>query len=527
MSLAPKIDEIAHTLINVDADIALFTETWLSGCVPDSAINIKGYQLFRRDRVGGQHGGVCMYVKDSTQCKVLSDLHHEDHEALWAALRPTRLPRGFSNIIVGVVYQPPDANDSAMRDYLVSSLISLEANFSNCAIILAGDFNSLPPFGLSDHLSVFMGPGIGEAPSKSKCKIILSRDKRLSKRVSVGRFFLQVPWSDLLSPDLSCELKLRTLTNIINLGLNTIMPERSTKVHETDRPWLSVRLKQLIARRQKAFASGNQYLFKILRNKVNRERKRCRKVYYENKAEGLRASRPRDWWREVKQLCGSTKSTERDLKSMLHKDLVCEDAVLAEKINQAFVSVMKDYSPLADSARVSAVDDDPIVVTEQSVVRKLREVSTSRASGPDDIPNWVLKEYADILAAPIAVILNASFSEVSVPRVWKLADVPPLPKAPIVSDFNTDLRPISLTSTMSKIAESFVIEKALKPVVLSHIDPGQFGFIPGSSTTFALISMFHHWLRATDGSGASVRTALLDFRDSSWPLVILGADKRP
>ena len=63
MSLAPKIDEIAHTLNNVDADIALFTETWLSGCVPDSPINIKGYQLFRRDRVGWQHGGVCMYVK--------------------------------------------------------------------------------------------------------------------------------------------------------------------------------------------------------------------------------------------------------------------------------------------------------------------------------------------------------------------------------------------------------------------------------------------------------------------------------
>ena len=83
---------------------------------------------------------------------------------------------------------------------------------------------------------------------------------------------------------------------------------------------------------------------------------------------------------------------------------------------------------------------------------------------------------------------------VSVPRVLKLADVPPLPKAPIVSDFNKDLRPISLTSTMSKIAESVIIEKALKPLVLSHIDPGQFGFIPGSSTSFALISMFHHCL---------------------------------
>ena len=95
---------------------------------------------------------------------------------------------------------------------------------------------------------------------------------------------------------------------------------------------------------------------------------------------------------------------------------------------------------------MSADYDVPIVVTEQCVARKLREVSTFRACGPDDIPNgWVLKEYADILAAPIADILNASLSEVSVARVWKLADVPPLPKAPVISDFNIDLRPISLT----------------------------------------------------------------------------------
>ena len=57
-----------------------------------------------------------------------------NHEAI-------RLLRGFSNIIVGVVYQPPDATDTAMRDYLVTSLVSLEAKYLNCAIILAGDFN--------------------------------------------------------------------------------------------------------------------------------------------------------------------------------------------------------------------------------------------------------------------------------------------------------------------------------------------------------------------------------------------------
>ena len=83
---------------------------------------------------------------------------------------------------------------------------------------------------------------------------------------------------------------------------------------------------------------------------------------------------------------------------------------------------------------------------------------------------------------------------------WKLANVCPLPKASSICNINEDLRPISLTPTLSKVAKSFIIDIALKPVLLPIIDPCQFGFIPGSSTTLALISMFHHWLRATDGT---------------------------
>ena len=59
--------------------------------------------------------------------------------------------------------------------------------------------------------------------------------------------------------------------------------------------------------------------------------------------------------------------------------------------------------------------------------------------------------------------------------------------------------------------ESFVIEQGLKPAVLSHIDPAQNGFIPSSSTTSALISMFHTCLGASEATGTTIRTALLDF----------------
>ena len=293
MSLAPKIDEIAYTLNSTNTDIAFFSETWLKETVSDDPIKIKGYQLFRRDRKNRAHGGVCLYAKNSIQCKILPDLHSDNHEILWVELRPNRLPRGFSNIIAAVIYHPPDADNAAKRDYLRSSLTTVDSKYPNSVTILAGDFNKLdftstaksfqlkpiidfptsgantldqiftniaeyyssplsePPFGLSDHLTVTVSPGIREKLSKPKLKVIKTRDKRPRKIASVGRFLLQVPWSDLFLPDQSCEDKLSILTEIVNYGLDTIMPERSVRVHETDRPWMNSQLKALIARRQK------------------------------------------------------------------------------------------------------------------------------------------------------------------------------------------------------------------------------------------------------------------------------------
>jgi hypothetical protein len=78
--------------------------------------------------------------------------------------------------------------------------------------------------------------------------------------------------------------------------------------------------------------------------------------------------------------------------------------------------------------------------------------------------------------------------------VWKIADVPPVPKAKNITDFNKDLRSISLTSTLSKIAENIIIEYELKSKLLRKMDPMRFGFIPGSNTTLAcsdLITRFH------------------------------------
>ena len=75
-----------------------------------------------------------------------------------------------------------------------------------------------------------------------------------------------------------------------------------------------------------------------------------------------------------------------------------------------------------------------------------------------------------------------------------------------------ELRPISLTASLSKIAEDFVVLEYVKPALEKTGDPNQFGTISGSSTVLALISMIHLWLKATDGNGAALRVLLFDYR---------------
>ena len=128
------------------------------------------------------------------------------------------------------------------------------------------------------------------------------------------------------------------------------------------------------------------------------------------------------------------------------------------------------------------------------------------------MPNWLLHEYADLLARPITSVPNSSFSEQRLPQTWKLADVVPIPKEQKVEDISKHLRPISLTPSISKLAEDFVVSSHFGPAVLEAIDPDQFGEIPKSSTTQALASMLHQWLEATDSTGAAVRVVLFDYR---------------
>ena len=229
----------------------------------------------------------------------------------------------------------------------------------------------------------------------------------------------------------------------------------------------------------------------------------------------MRQSDPKSWWKEVKRLSGARNSSPCSLLSHLNVDELesLPLSEVADYINHLLLESLGEYLLTEDIPKLPLEKDqlpEFLVVTEEDVYTRLSHLNPAKARGPDGIPNWVLREYAEFLANPISVILSASFKEQRLPSIWKLADVTPLPKQRPVREIKKDLRPILLTACISKLTEDFVVTEYVKPAILCMLDPNQFGAIPKSSATLALLEMLHEWTQGTDRNGATIRTLLFD-----------------
>lgn len=215
-----------------------------------------------------------------------------------------------------------------------------------------------------------------------------------------------------------------------------------------------------------------------------------------------------EWFFQEKwfQSFGSFDLSVPDLEDMSNQEI-------ANAINSALLEPLQAFDTLDQSTMELDVEDDGEVL-EVCVVRVchlLRHLNKYKSPGPDNIPNWLLKEYAELLADPITDILNASFKEQKVPITRRTANITPIPKVKLVTNLKNELRPISLTPCLSKMAEDLIVKDYIKPAVLKIIDPRQFGTVPGSFTATALISMFHKCLGDADGTASTIRVLLCDY----------------
>ena len=122
----------------------------------------------------------------------------------------------------------------------------------------------LPPFGLSDRNVVVLRPKARVNPrAGASRKPIARRDTRDSKKRELGRYFKSIDWSVLESANSKDQTRL--FEDLVDIGLDIIMPIKYSKLHVNDPPCVTPEFKSLIKRRQdscqEAFTSGDKMAF--------------------------------------------------------------------------------------------------------------------------------------------------------------------------------------------------------------------------------------------------------------------------
>ena len=87
-------------------------------------------------------------------------------------------------------------------------------------------------------------------------------------------------------------------------------------------------------------------------------------------------------------------------------------------------------------------------MTVSGTEKLLKQLNPTKASGPDNISPWVLKEVASEIAPSLTLINRASMKSGTVLKDWKSAHIVPIFKKG--ERFKSEnYRPISLTSFLS------------------------------------------------------------------------------
>ena len=235
-------------------------------------------------------------------------------ECMWLWLRPTRLPRALTGIVVGVVYSPSDRNveeGERLCGHITSTIDTIRYRNADAGIVILGDFNNLnirnlmfsqnlkqvvqqptkgnaildlivtnlhcfyqspnvsAPLGSSDHNSIVWLP--------DRCNNVINNNKGVERFIrhfpksgmrGFGSWAAGHSWFHSLGPTPTVDDLVQSFTSDVRGAMDNRLPQKAIKCHPTDKPWITPDIKDLIKLRQRAFHSGNINLWKHYRYKV-------------------------------------------------------------------------------------------------------------------------------------------------------------------------------------------------------------------------------------------------------------------
>ena len=290
-------------------------------------------------------------------------------------------------------------------------------------------------------------------------------------------------------------------------SLNDIcFPWKRRKIRSTDHPWITDNIRRAIRRRRRRYKKYKRDgKWRSIKQEVGDKIKKNKREYYEKEAE--RAGTPEVPgipYKTLKHITDPDKKqawTVRDLRPDKSEEEI------AEELSDFFSEITDQFIPL-DGRHLPVTYSSPLSPVEpHDVAKRIREgrKPLSAVEG-DPIPSTITT-VSDLLAIPTTRIINASFGALVWPRHWKLETQSAIPKTGKPQSFN-DLRNISCTNYLSKIMESYLLERLMKEV---KIKKNQYGGLKGTGTTHYLIDTYQRVLDCLDDGQSAVSLVSIDF----------------
>ena len=126
------------------------------------------------------------------------------------------------------------------------------------------------------------------------------------------------------------------------------------------------------------------------------------------------------------------------------------------------------------------------LASREEVLACLKSLAVRKASSDGDIPNRFLKKTSEVIASAVAILINSTLLEQSIPQAWKRAIVTSVPKSAQPSS-TEHYRPISLLPSIAKIWERRFLLRRLEPFLA--VNELQFGFRERSGCGDALLRL--------------------------------------
>ena len=563
-SLVNKRTELVALLHRNNIHLVFLTETWLTENHAPDEYHLPGYQdpvLHHKDK-----GGSAIFVKEGLDY-IEVQVPEKCNESTWISIKT----QDRKSRIYGCIYRSPNS-PIINNELVIRNLEWATAKYDE--VVITGDFNLpsiaweddhatgtypnqflqttsdldldqmvtehtrfrhgqnpslldliltnqpdimenveyLAPIGKSDHVSIKFkiknAFSRKQKPARLRYRKIRSDDFRsiLGKQI----------WDDIFSTQNELKYAYCTFNDVVVNGIVQCTP-KSRPRNTPKSPWINHYLMRLAESKRKKWdkykfhRSDETYQdYKNALNLFNREKNAAVRSYEARLVETKNAD-PKPYYR---YLSSKSPYLDRQYNILNEENVIVSDEKKCGTILNNYLGSVFTKGP---SERV--VIDQPftnetmpdLIITQELVKKYLLELNPNKSMGPDEIPAYILKTFADDLSYPISLLFNRSYQEGILPEGLKSANVIPIHKGGDKT-LPKNYRPISLTPIITKI-----FERIYADILTKHLDdhqilsPAQHGFRKKRSTTTNLLQF---WDTVTD------------LADQSTPLSIIYTDLR-